>query len=73
MSGKAVLADVDGRQLACLICGAVEFTERPVKLNTTGAEFFGIEWANRTATALICKNCGYVHEFFGGTLELYDV
>jgi hypothetical protein len=41
-------------------------------LNTTGAEFFGIEWANRTATALICTDCGFVHEFLGDCLELYD-
>jgi hypothetical protein len=38
-----------------------------------GAEFFGIEWTDRTAMALICTNCGYVHEFLGGSLELYDV
>jgi hypothetical protein len=43
-----------------------------VKLNTTGAEFFGIEWTNRTATALICTDCGFVHEFLGDSLELYD-
>jgi hypothetical protein len=44
-----------------------------VKLNTTGAGSFGIEWTNRTATALICTSCGHVHEFLDGGLELYDV
>lgn len=72
MSPKPVEASVGGRQLMCLICGAGQFTERPVKLNTTGAEFFGIEWTNRTATALICTDCGFVHEFLGDSLELYD-
>lgn len=72
MSPKPVQASVGGRQLMCPVCGAGEFTERPVKLNTTGAEFFGIEWANRTATALICTDRGFVHEFLGDSLELYD-
>lgn len=72
MGRNTVQAMVDGRQLGCLVCGGGEFTERPVKLNTTGAEFLGIEWSNRTATALICTNCGYVHEFLDGSLELYD-
>jgi hypothetical protein len=37
------------------------FIDGEVKLNTTGAEFFGMGWANQSATGLICQVCGYVH------------
>lgn len=72
MARKPVNAAVDGKWLACLVCGKGEFTDRPVKLNTTGMEFLGLEWANQTATALICNNCGYVHEFLGDGVQLYE-
>lgn len=72
MAGKPVQAAVADKWLACLVCGKGEFSERPVKLNTTGAEFLGVEWVNRTATALICTNCGYVHEFLGDAVKLYE-
>ncbi len=69
---KRVVAEVDGRQVACAIGGANEFVDRPVKLNWTAAELFDFAWANQTATGLICTNCGYVHEFVGDRLELYE-
>jgi hypothetical protein len=47
------------------------FIDREVKLNTTGAEFFGMGWANQSATGLICQVCGYVHVFAFGA-ELWD-
>jgi predicted nucleic-acid-binding Zn-ribbon protein len=55
----------------CLICGGEQFWDRTVQLNTSGMEFLGIEWANESATGLICTDCGYVHEFAGNALQLY--
>ena len=72
MASKTVRAAVSDKWLACLVCGADQFTERPVKLNTTGAEFLGVEWVNRSAMALICTSCGYVHEFLGDAVKLYE-
>ena len=69
---KPVVAEVDGRQVACVVCGSGEFVDRPIKLNTTGAELFDLGWADQTATGLICVNCGYVHEFVGDRIQLYD-
>jgi hypothetical protein len=60
------------RPLHCLICQGQLFTSREIKLNTTGMEFFGMEWANRSGTALICDQCGFVHTFADGALELWD-
>jgi hypothetical protein len=34
-------------------------------------EFLGVEWANASATGLICNDCGYVQEFAGNAIQLY--
>jgi hypothetical protein len=39
------------------------FTAREIKLNTTGAEFFNLGWANKSANGLVCSQCGYLHAF----------
>ncbi|WP_121258815.1 zinc ribbon domain-containing protein [Nocardioides ferulae] len=62
-------AHVSGRRLACLVCGAGAFARREVKMNTTGMSFLGLDWANRSAVAAVCRTCGYVHTFLGGDLE----
>lgn len=66
------LATVRGRALHCLVCGGGEFWDREVKLNSSGMEFFGLAWANRSALGLLCATCGYVHEFVGDEVELWD-
>ncbi|MCK2238704.1 MULTISPECIES: hypothetical protein [unclassified Crossiella] len=66
------LATVRGRALRCLVCGDREFWSREVKLNTTGAEFLGLAWANRSALGLICESCGHVHLFAGKRPEPWD-
>ena len=68
---KPVNAEAAGRRVTCLICGADEFVDRPIKLNTAGMELFDLSWANREAMGLICTTCGYVHEFVGSELQLY--
>jgi len=55
------------------MCGFNKFGGRQVKLNTTGAEFFGVEWMNARALALICQNCSYIQEFANMKLiQLFD-
>jgi hypothetical protein len=58
--------------LHCLVCQGQLFTDREIKLNTSGMEFLGMEWANRSGTALICDRCGFVHTFAGNEFELWD-
>jgi len=48
------------------------FTDREIKLNTSGMEFLGMEWANRSGTALICDTCSFVHTFADSEFELWD-
>jgi hypothetical protein len=57
--------------LHCLVCQGQLFTDREIKLNTSGMEFLGMEWANRSGTALICDTCSFVHTFAGGEFELW--
>ena len=65
MTSNAVRAAVLDQPFVCRVCGGNLFWVREVKLNSTGAEFFGFAWANQSATGLICHQCGFVHEFVG--------
>ena len=58
--------------LHCLACRGQLFGDREIKLNTSGMELLGIEWANRSGTALICDSCSFVHTFAGDGFELWD-
>jgi hypothetical protein len=66
------LITVHGRALRCLICEHGEFWDREVKLNSSGMEFFNVGWANQSALGLICARCGYVHEFAGDAVQLWN-
>ncbi|HEY3710914.1 MAG TPA: hypothetical protein VGL64_16150 [Amycolatopsis sp.] len=52
MGAKLRLVTVRGRALRCVVCGDREFSAREVKLNSTGAEFLGLGWANRSVPAV---------------------
>jgi predicted nucleic-acid-binding Zn-ribbon protein len=52
-----------GIRFACPVCQGQLFTDREIKLNTTGAEFFNMGWANQSAVGLVCQKCGYLHTF----------
>jgi hypothetical protein len=57
---------------ACLACRGDLFYSREIKLNTTAAEFFNMSWANQSADGLVCEQCGYVHSFVSGSVELWE-
>ena len=40
-----------------------EFDERSAQLNTMGLTFLDLDWANRSATVLVCKVCGHLEWF----------
>jgi len=71
-SGSLVTVGSGRVPLHCLICRGQIFTDREIKLNTSGMEFLGMEWANRSGTALICDRCGFVHTFAADGFELWD-
>ncbi len=49
-----------GHALKCPICGGEKFWTRKTLMNTAGATFLGVEWANKKADNFICDNCDYV-------------
>jgi len=73
MSRKPSLVTLgDGRvPFTCLVCKGNLFYDREIKLNTTGAEFFNMSWANESADGLVCANCGYLQTFVSGAVELW--
>jgi hypothetical protein len=73
MSRSSALVTVGPERapLLCLACRGQLFSEREIKLNTSGMEFFGLEWANRSGTALICDRCSFVYTFAGDGFEMW--
>ena len=55
--------EINGKPLACLLCGNDSFSKREAQLNTAGASFLGFDWANRTGVCYVCAKCGYIHWF----------
>jgi predicted nucleic-acid-binding Zn-ribbon protein len=68
---SAVLVTINRLPFRCQVCQAEHFFDREVKLNTTGAEFLDLGWANQSATGLVCARCGYVHLFLNNTIEFW--
>ena len=51
---------IAGNILECPVCGHSEFWLRKTLMNTPGLTFFGLEWANKTASNYVCNSCGHV-------------
>ena len=58
--------EIFGYHLVCPICKHDKFWARKTLMNTPGATFFGVEWANKQADNYICNKCGYVFWFMHG-------
>lgn len=56
-------AFVREQQVWCQFCKGGEFDQREIKLNTAGFSLLGLDWANKAATGLVCRECGYVQMF----------
>lgn len=55
--------EIAGHIVTCSHCGGEEFDERSAQLNTAGLSFLDLDWANRSATVLVCKHCGHLEWF----------
>ncbi|NUR69409.1 MAG: hypothetical protein HOU81_01170 [Hamadaea sp.] len=67
-----LVATINGQVFRCLVCQGGLFSTRRIKLNTAVMEFLDLAWANRSSLGLICGNCGYVHEFLGDAVKLWE-
>ena len=54
---------IRGKPLRCLVCSHDRFYMREALLNTAGATFFNLDWANKPGTCFVCSECGYIHWF----------
>ncbi len=54
---------VGERAIVCPICGHDEFDRREMLINTSGMSFFGMDWLNKSACALVCKKCSRIELF----------
>ncbi|MDI1460214.1 hypothetical protein QEZ54_04470 [Catellatospora sp. KI3] len=66
------VATINGDVFRCVVCQGGLFTSRSIKLNTGALEFLDMAWANKSSLGLICTHCGYVHEFLGDAVQLWD-
>jgi hypothetical protein len=67
-ASKAVVAGVGpaeylaaGKKIICEHCGHTRFHEGEALLNTVGMTFLKLDWANKTATTLMCDTCGRIY------------
>ena len=54
---------VNGTQVACPHCGSTHFNKRKALLNTAGLTFLQLDWANASASVLVCESCGRLEWF----------
>lgn len=54
---------VSSQQVHCPFCQYHLFDERPIKLNSTGMSLLNLDWANKSATGLVCGQCGHIQMF----------
>ena len=54
---------VAGKEVRCPHCEEKNFDTGSALLNTAGATFLGLDWADRSAHVLICTTCGHVEWF----------
>jgi predicted nucleic-acid-binding Zn-ribbon protein len=59
-----------GAKITCSHCGSSFFEQSEAQLNTAGLTFLGLDWANKTATTLICSSCGKLEWFLSRPEEL---
>lgn len=55
--------EIAGKPVVCAHCGGDRFRRRPAQLNTAGATFLNLDFANKTAYAYICVECGKIEWF----------
>ena len=60
---EPLMMEVKGHQLICPVCSNKYFHTRRAQLNTSVASFFGFDWANRSATCVVCSECTHIFWF----------
>ncbi|MNJ48944.1 hypothetical protein D3C77_441550 [compost metagenome] len=61
---------VGDTKIFCPCCRNDSFEKDYRQLNTQGATFFGFDWANKSATILVCLECSYISWFMADPKEI---
>jgi hypothetical protein len=69
---EPVYAAIGDTQVSCLFCSGDTFRHHQVEMRPGGPGQADLGWANDPADALICSECGYVHQFHGRELTLWS-
>jgi len=54
---------INNTQIECLMCKNRFFDKKKAMLNTTLLTFLRLDWVNKNASMLICRNCHFIHWF----------
>jgi hypothetical protein len=68
--GKQMRYAAGGVQIVCPCCRHDMFDKDHRKLNSRAATFFGLDWANRNATILVCQRCSHIAWFMEEPVEI---
>ncbi len=49
-----------GTEVTCPQCQNRSFLERKAQLNTAAMSLLDLDWANKSATTLICSQCSFI-------------
>jgi hypothetical protein len=63
---KAVHSDkftVNGVKVRCVHCQHEHFKSDDAQLNTASLTFLNLDWANKSASVLVCKKCSHIMWF----------
>ena len=52
-----------GKKIVCPHCGGDEFAKGEAQLNTATMTFLSLDWANKSATTLVCTQCSRIQWF----------
>jgi predicted nucleic-acid-binding Zn-ribbon protein len=55
--------EIAGRPVRCPHCGNSHFIAGHAMLNTATRTFFKVDWADPSATTLVCDECGRIEWF----------
>jgi hypothetical protein len=71
ISNEAVSYTMSNKKIICSHCNNETFFQLPnILLNTPGITFFGLDWANKTASVLVCSNCSKLEWFLNSPSEM---
>lgn len=71
---RSARVHVAKQPLSCPFCKNDVFTEREIKLNTTGMSLMNLDWANTAARGFVCTTCGRIEMFLdNGHVDLQEV